>query len=116
MDLEEIREYCLGKKAVTESLPFNEDIPVYKVADKIFLLANLIPPLSINVKCDPERAVELREKYSAITPGYHMNKSHWNTIELNGTIATQLMKELIDHSYELVVGSLPKKTILNCKL
>ena len=108
MDLEIIREYCLSKKGVTESLPFNEDSPVYKVMNKIFMIASLNPPLSVNLKCDPERAIDLRERYSAITPGYHMNKTHWNTIELNPEIPDKLFLELIDHSYELVVKGLKK--------
>ncbi len=109
MDLETIREYCLKKKGVTESLPFNEDSPVYKVVSKIFLIANLIHPISINLKCDPEKAAELREKYSAVTPGYHMNKLHWNTILLDNSIPEKLIFEWIDHSYTLAANHLTKK-------
>lgn len=104
-----IREYCLKKNAVTEELPFDEDSPVYKVMGKIFAISNLTPPYSINLKCDPEKAIELRERYDAVTPGYHMNKTHWNTIELNGTISPKLLKGWIDHSYELVISGLTKK-------
>ena len=104
-----IREYCLQKNGVTEELPFDEDSPVYKVMGKIFAITNLIPPYSVNLKCDPEKAVELREKYDAVTPGYHMNETHWNTIELDGSIAPKLIKEWIDHSYELVVNGLSQK-------
>lgn len=106
---EEIRNYCIVKKGVTESLPFDEFSPVYKVVNKIFLISNLEPPYSINVKCSPEKAVELREEYESVQPGYHMNKKHWNTIILNGDIPSKLIYELIDHSYELVVNSLSKK-------
>ncbi|MHB1685870.1 MAG: MmcQ/YjbR family DNA-binding protein [Ignavibacteriaceae bacterium] len=108
MDLETIREYCLKKKGVTESLPFDEDTPVYKVMGKIFLLANINPPVSINIKCDPEKAVELREHYSSVTPGYHMNKSHWNTILLENSISNKFILEWIDDSYNLIAGGLKK--------
>jgi len=106
--LEQIRSYCLKKKGVTEELPFDEDSPVYKVMGKIFLIASLTPPISINLKCDPEKAVELRERYDAVTPGYHMNKLHWNTIQLDGSIPEKLIMEWINHSYELVVSGLKK--------
>lgn len=109
MDLEAIRKYCLKKPGVTESLPFDEDSPVYKVMNKIFLIMSLTEPLSINVKCDPELAVELREKYSFIIPGYHMNKIHWNTVILESRVPEKLLKEMIDNSYNLIVKSLPKK-------
>ena len=80
MNLEIIREYCLKKKGVTEELPFDEDSPVYKVMGKIFCISSLTPPFTINLKCDPEKAVELREEHEEIQPGYHMNKLHWNTV------------------------------------
>ncbi len=108
MNSETVREYCLKKKGVTESLPFNEDSPVYKVMGKIFLIASLNPPASINVKCDPEKAIELREKYDSVTPGYHMNKTHWNTVELNNSIPDKEICSWIDHSYDLIVGGLKK--------
>jgi predicted DNA-binding protein (MmcQ/YjbR family) len=99
-----IREYCLGKgREVTEGLPFGEDVVVFKVRQKIFLLLLLdIHPQSINVKCDPERAIDLRERYEAIQPGYHMNKKHWNTVVLDGSIPPREIKAMIDHSYDLV--------------
>lgn len=109
MHLEIIRVYCLKKKGVTESTPFGEDSPVYKVLSKIFLIANLNPPISINLKCDPEKAVELRERYDFVLPGYHMNKKHWNTILLDNAVSPKLIYEWIDHSYNLVVGGLTKK-------
>jgi predicted DNA-binding protein (MmcQ/YjbR family) len=109
MDLDKIRSYCLKKKGVTESLPFDEETPVYKVMGKMFLLSNLIPPISINIKCDPELAVELREKYIAVSSGYHMSKLHWNTVILDGSIPDKYIYEWIDLSYELIVNGLPRK-------
>ncbi len=109
MDIEKVREFCLKKQEVTESLPFDEDTPVYKVLGKMFLLLNLNPPVSINIKCEPELAVELRERYEAVTPGYHMSKVHWNTIELDGSVPDKFIYDWIDLSYNLVISSLAKK-------
>jgi predicted DNA-binding protein (MmcQ/YjbR family) len=110
MDIEQIREYCLSKKEVTEGFPFGEETLVFKVKEKIFLLASLGQPvLKFNVKCDPEKAIELREQYPAIIPGYHMNKKHWNTIIVDGSIPRKLIQEMIDDSYLLVAKSLRKK-------
>ncbi len=110
MNIEEIRVYCLQKKSVTESFPFDEDTLVFKVANKMFLLASLEKlPLSVNLKCDPERAISLRENHQAILPGYHMSKKHWNTVIIDGSLSDDFIIELIDHSYDLVVASLPKK-------
>jgi predicted DNA-binding protein (MmcQ/YjbR family) len=108
MNLEIIREYCLKKKGVAEELPFDEYSPVYKVMGKIFCISSLTPPFSINLKCDPEKAVELREEHEEIQPGYHMNKFHWNTVSLEGTLRNEFILEMIDHSYELVVNGLKK--------
>ena len=108
MNIEDFRNYCLQKKGVTESFPFGDDTLVMKVADKIFALANLEGDFRINLKCEPEKAVELREKYQAIQPGYHMNKQHWNTLEIYRGLSDKLVKELIDHSYNLVFENLPK--------
>jgi predicted DNA-binding protein (MmcQ/YjbR family) len=111
MDIESIRNYCLSKKAVTEGLPFGNDVLVFKVAGKMFLLASLDDqPLWMNLKCDPEKAIDLRERYISIRPGYHMSKIHWNTVEVNGELKSELIRELIDHSYNLVVAKLTKKT------
>lgn len=111
MNIETIREYCLSKPAVEETLPFGPDTLVYKVAGKVFLLMGLDDTeLSFNVKCEPEKALELREQYASVLPGYHMNKKHWNTIMVDGSVSLKQLKEWIDHSYDLVVGSLPKKT------
>lgn len=111
MHIEQIRDYCLSKKSVSESFPFDEWTLVFKVAGKIFLIAALDEtPLRINVKCDPEKAVLWRETYEGtITPGYHMNKSMWNTILCDGTLSDIELMEMIDHSYEEVVKKLPGK-------
>lgn len=109
MFLDEIRSYCLSKIATTEAFPFDENTLVFKVAGKIFALTHVEDPSSINLKCDPERAIELREMNDGIIPGYHMNKKHWNTVSLLGEVDRSLILELIDHSYDLVVSSLPKK-------
>ena len=110
MNIEMLREYCLSKKAVTEDFPFGETTLVFRVKEKIFLLVSLdANPLQFNAKCDPEKAIELREEYDAVKPGYHMNKKHWNTILVDGIISTKLLKEMIDDSYNLIVQSLPKK-------
>jgi predicted DNA-binding protein (MmcQ/YjbR family) len=111
MNIEQLRDYCLSKKTVEETLPFGPDTLVYKVAGKVFLLTGLDQEqLRFNVKCDPDRAIELREEFSCVLPGYHMNKKHWNTIVVDGSVSTKQLKEWIDHSYNLVVESLPKKT------
>lgn len=110
MHIDNIREYCLSKKAVTESFPFDSKTLVFKVGGKIFTLAALESiPLKINLKCDPERALDLREKYESVQGGYHSNKKYWNTIELDGEIPKEKIFTLIDHSYELVVSRLTKK-------
>ncbi len=108
MNIEEFRDFCLVKKAVTESFPFDKTTLVFKVAGKMFALTDLNPPFCINLKCEPERAIELREAYTNIIPGYHMNKIHWNTIEVDDSFSDDFLKDLINHSYELVVESLPK--------
>jgi len=111
MDIEFLREYCLSKKQVTESFPFGDSTIVYKIKGKVFLLASLDEsPLRFSVKCDPDRAIELRETYDSVIPGYHLNKKHWNTVIADGTLPYKLIRELIDESYALVLKSLPKKT------
>jgi len=111
MNIEEFRSYCLSKNGAAESFPFGEETLVFKVMGKIFALAALdAHPASANLKCDPEKALELREEYgSLIAPGYHMNKKHWNTVKIEGNLPPALIVELIDHSYDLVVKSLAKK-------
>ena len=103
MDIESLREYCLSKAGADESLPFGPDTLVYKVNGKIFLITGLDEEqLSFNVKCDPDLAIELREQYSCVLPGYHMNKKHWNTVVVDGSVSSKQLKEWIDHSYDLV--------------
>ena len=110
MNLENIRAHCLAFSGVTEECPFGPEVPVYKVLGKMFaLLSPDEVPASMNLKCDPERALDLRDQYESILPGYHMSKKHWNTLILDGSLPSPLIKELIDHSYELVVGGLTKK-------
>ena len=109
MDIETLRDYCLSKKGVTESLPFGPDALVFKVGGKMFLLTNLQKPDSFNAKCDPERAIALREEFEEIVPGYHMSKVHWNTVSMTGRLTLMQLQELIDHSYVLVYEGLPKK-------
>jgi predicted DNA-binding protein (MmcQ/YjbR family) len=102
MDIESLRDYCLAKNDVTESFPFGDDTLVFKHHGKIFALANLEGDLSINLKCDPVTAIDLRERYLSVTPGYHMNKKHWNTVIIDGTIPDREIFSWIDHSYNLV--------------
>jgi predicted DNA-binding protein (MmcQ/YjbR family) len=109
MDIETFRLYCLAKPGVSEHLPFDDRTLVFKVGGKMFALCDLEEFNSANLKCDPERAVELREQYDAVTPGYHMNKTHWNTVKVDGDVNGRMLQELIDHSYELIVSSLPKR-------
>jgi predicted DNA-binding protein (MmcQ/YjbR family) len=109
LNLEELRDYCLQKPGVAEGLPFGEDTLVFKVGEKLFLLTSMSQGNQFNVKCDPELAIELRERYPEVKPGYHMNKKLWNTIMLDGSLTRQQLCEMIDHSYEQVVKGLPKK-------
>jgi predicted DNA-binding protein (MmcQ/YjbR family) len=109
MNIEDFREYCLSKKGVTEELPFGPEHLVFKVIGKIFAITSITTFDSVNLKCDPEEAVLLREKYDAVIPGFHMNKKHWNTILMDGSIPDKLFLKWIDHSYAQVVKSLTKK-------
>ena len=110
MDFETVREYCLSKPHVTESFPFDETTLVFKVMNKMFALIGLnAEDPFVNLKCDPDRAIELREEYDAIRPGYHMSKKHWNSVYLEHGLTGRMIQELIDHSYTLIVKSLPKK-------
>lgn len=123
MNIELLRNHCISKPAVSEDFPFDQDVLVFKVLGKMFALTSLksweaeIP--SINLKCDPEKAVELRETYPSIQPGFHMSKTHWNTVELyHGDLSIQFIQELIDDSYQLVVKGMTKKqqaTLVNYK-
>lgn len=108
MDFEAVRAYCLSKKSVTESLPFDDETLVFKVFNKMFALCNLSPPYRINLKCDPVAALELRERYPAVSPGYHMNKKHWNTVALDGSIPVDILNTWIDQSYKMVAAGFKK--------
>ena len=113
MHIEQLREYCIAKKGVTEHFPFDEVTLVFKVMGKMFLLTGLERwergETSVNIKCDPDWAEELRVEYESVNPGWHMNKKHWNTVTLNNDVIDEFAFELIDHSYDLVVKSLTKK-------
>jgi len=104
MNIETIREYCISKEGATEGFPFGGDTLVFKADGKIFALLNLEEDLSINLKCDPVFALELRERYTSVTPGYHMNKKHWNTVRLDGSVPDKEIYSWIDHSYDRVTG------------
>ena len=108
MNIEEVREYCIQKKGVTESFPFDETTLVFKVMNKMFCLLGL-DNQRVSLKNDPEKNIQLRGQFPAIYEGYHLHKQHWNTIELNGTVPAKLMCEMIDESYDLIVASLTKK-------
>ncbi len=109
MNAESLRYYCLDKKGATEDLPFGDDALVLKVAGKMFALIKIGAEAPwINLKCDPEIALDLRKKHLSITPGYHMNKLHWNTVELDGSLTDEKILEMVDHSYDLVVKGLQK--------
>lgn len=113
MNIEELHDYCLTKKGVTENFPFDDITLVFKVMGKMFALVGLDSwekgETKINLKCNPERSLELREQYESINPGWHMNKKHWNTVTLNNDVSDKLAFELIDHSYELIIKGLTKK-------
>ncbi len=109
MDTVEFREYCLTKPKVAEGTPFGETVLVFKVAGKMFALMSLDEiPATANLKCDPDLALDLRDRYEQVHPGYHMNKKHWNTVEIEGSIPEAELRKMIDHSYDLVVKSLPR--------
>ena len=113
MQIDQLHEYCMSKKGVTEHFPFDDVTLVFKVMNKMFLITGLDAwekgETKMNVKCDPEWSQELRAEYDAVNPGWHMNKKHWNTVTLNGDVPDQLAFQFIDHSYDLIVDSLPKK-------
>jgi len=116
MNIQQLHEFCLAKKGVTEHFPFDEDILVFKVGGKMFALTSLkdwenATP-SVNLKCNPERALELRAEYESIEPGYHMSKVHWNTVALNGDVPDKMVCELINDSYAIIFQNLPKKVQL----
>jgi predicted DNA-binding protein (MmcQ/YjbR family) len=109
MDLVQFREYCLSKPCATESTPFGPNVLVFKVSGKMFALAALDEvPTDVNLKCDPDLALELRDRYEQVTPGYHMNKKHWNTVGIESDIPDAELRKMIDYSYDLVAKRLPK--------
>ena len=109
MDLAAFREYCLRKRGATEGTPFGETVLVFKVAGKIFALAALDEiPATVNLKCDPDLALALRDQYEQVQPGYHMNKKHWNTVEIDRGVPEAELRKMIEHSYDLVMRALPK--------
>lgn len=110
MNIEELRLYCLSKLGAEESFPFDEVTLAFKVGGKMFAITNIAKEeLSVNLKCDPEKAIQLREEYAEVIAGYHMSKKHWNTVQCEGTVGDSLIKEWIDHSYDLVYSKLPKR-------
>lgn len=113
MNIEQYRNYCISKKGVTEHFPFDDDVLVFKVMGKMFALSSVKKweegTPSVNLKCDPDRALELRAEYEAVEPGYHMNKQLWNTVSINQDVPDQMVLQLIDHSYDLIAASLTKK-------
>ncbi|MFL6514575.1 MAG: MmcQ/YjbR family DNA-binding protein [Chthoniobacterales bacterium] len=117
VDVETFREYCLARPRASESLPFGEDVLVFKVGGKIFALASLDEiPTTVNLKCDPDLALELRDRFEQVQPGYHMSKKHWNTVEIGSGLPDSELRKMVDHSYELVVNSLPKTARTKLKL
>ena len=111
MDAAELRTWCLAQSGAVEDFPFGPEHSVFKVGGKTFALSTLErTPLEVSAKCEPELALQLRDTYTAIRPGYHLNKRHWNTITLDGSLSDQLVRELIADSYDLVVSALPKRT------
>ena len=104
MNIEILREYCISKRDVTDGFPFGDDTLVFKTRGRIFALVNLEGDLTVNLKCDPGLAIELRERYSSVTPGYHMNKKHWNTVYIDGSVPDKEVLSWIDHSYDLVLN------------
>lgn len=114
MQIDQLRDFCISKKGVTEHFPFDDVTLVFKVMNKMFALVGLEKwengETSVNLKCDPDWAEELRAEYDSVNPGFHMNKKHWNTVTLNSDVSDKFAYELVNHSYDLIVKSLPKKT------
>jgi predicted DNA-binding protein (MmcQ/YjbR family) len=109
MNITFFREYCLSKPGTSEDTPFDENTLCFKVGGKIFAIIDIELFESVNLKCDPERAIELREEFTGIVPGFHMNKKHWNTVSFDGSVPDKFILKLVDHSYNLIFNSLPKK-------
>lgn len=112
MNIEEFRQFCLALGPVEETFPFDEVTLVFKIGGKMFALTGLdSPEFAVNLKCDPEKSAELREKYEEVQPGFHMNKLHWNTVNFEGSLSDDFLKDLIRHSYDLIVSKLPRKIL-----
>lgn len=109
MNVEELRLYCLDLGPVTEDMPFDDETLVFKVGGKLFCFISLAGNLMINIKCDPEEAEELRERFPSVLPGYHMNKKHWNTVIIDGSISDNMLKVWIEKSYHLVIDKLTRQ-------
>lgn len=109
MNIEDFYSFCMQLKGTEETFPFDQQTLVFKVGGKMYALADVEQFASVNLKCDPEKAIDLRERYAGILPGWHMNKTHWNTVQLNNDVDDVLLRELIQHSYELIFAALPKK-------
>ncbi len=109
MNIEQLRDYCMSKKGVTEGFPFGPDTLVFKVMGKVFLITGMDTPLQMNVKSDPEEAIALREEHPEVQPGYHMNKKHWNTVTVGGNLPDSLVIKMIDDSYALIIAGMNKK-------
>ena len=109
MDVEELRVFCLSLPNTSEDMPFDDDVLVFRVHGKIFALASVSKNDSVNLKCNPERAIDLREEFQAVQPGYHMNKKHWNTVFFNQDLSDVELRKLVQHSYDLIFSALPKK-------
>jgi predicted DNA-binding protein (MmcQ/YjbR family) len=109
MNIEDLRNFCLSLDGTSEHFPFDDVTLVMKVGGKMFALISLDGPLSVNLKCNPEKALELRDRYQSVLPGYHMSKTHWNTIMIDGSLPDELIKQWIKDSYWLIISSLPKK-------
>ena len=109
MSLDHFREYCLSLKGITEQIPFDENILVFKVMGKMFALCNMMTFEYCNLKCDPEKAIKLREEFTEVTPAWHMNKKHWNSVSFMGDLSDQQIKQWVKDSYNLVVKNMPKK-------
>jgi predicted DNA-binding protein (MmcQ/YjbR family) len=116
MNLESYRVYCLAKKGVTEHFPFDQKTLVFKVCNKMFALADVDDFTGVNLKANPDYAVELRESYAGIQPGWHMSKTHWNTVSVNSDVPDALFYNLIDHSYQCIIESLSKKARLEFEM
>lgn len=112
LDIESIRTYCLAKKGTTEAMPFDQDILVFKVLHKIFLFTSFSKPKVCSIKCEPAFALILRDRYAEVTPGFHLNKKHWNSVDLNGSVPVSEVLSWIDQSYDLVVKGLSKRDAL----